>query len=107
MNTKAIAIQNIEQKIILVLGSLLLMQALMYVYFVNSTIFNVVARKESEEIISTTETEITGLVSEYMALSEKINLDLAYTRGFVDAPANGIFVVAKPEAVALSFDNGR
>lgn len=105
MTNKALALPNIEQKIILLLILLLVGQALMYVYLVNSSIFNVVARKEHEEMISLTETEITGLVSEYMALSEKITLELAYERGFVDAPASGVFAKVQTDALTLSLLN--
>ena len=59
--TKAFIINNIEQRLIFILGALLLLLAFAYVYLVNSSIFNVVARKEAEEMISVTETEITGL----------------------------------------------
>jgi hypothetical protein len=102
MTTKALLIPNIEQKIIGLLILILVSQALLYIYLVNSSIFNVVARKEQEEMISLTETEITGLVSEYMALSEKITLELAYERGFVDAPAKGVFAKVVPNTLTLS-----
>ncbi len=105
MNTRASIIDNIEQKIILILGSFLLLQALAYIYFVNSTFFNVLARKEAEENISVAETEITDFVTDYMALSERVNLPLAYEKGFVDAPVDGVFAAIAPVAVALSFNN--
>ncbi len=105
MNTKVATINNIEHRLVVILGALLLVEAFMYVYFVNSSIFNVVARKETEEMVSVTETEITGLVARYMSLSDQVNLALAYEKGFVDAPADGRFAVVKPEAVALSFND--
>ena len=103
--TKAFIINNIEQRLIFILGALLLLLAFAYVYLVNSSIFNVVARKEAEEMISVTETEITGLAAKYMTLSEGINLDLAYEKGFVDAPERGVFAVVKPAGATLSFNN--
>ena len=102
MYTRALKIHNLEKKIIISLMFLLVFQALGYVYLINSSIFNVVARKEQEEMIAVTETEITALVSNYLALSENINLDLAYSLGFKDAPKETLFAVIPQSAVAFS-----
>ncbi len=103
--TKSIAIRNFEQKIIMVFCAMLLLEAFVYIYLVNSSIFNVVARKESEELISLTETEITGLVSRYMQLSNSITLDLATERGFVEAPAGVTLAVVARPTVAFTSNN--
>ncbi|MDQ5957746.1 MAG: hypothetical protein QG665_70 [Patescibacteria group bacterium] len=102
---RSIAIRNFEQKIIMILAALVLVQSFVYIYLVNSSIFNVVARKESEEMISLTETEITDLVTKYMNLSEGVTLELAREQGFVDAPSGLTVAVVAREAVALSSHN--
>ncbi|OHA58672.1 MAG: hypothetical protein A2571_02795 [Candidatus Vogelbacteria bacterium RIFOXYD1_FULL_44_32] len=103
--TRSLALRNFEQKIILVFGAVLLLEAFVYIYLVNNSIYNVVVRKEAEEMISLTETEITGLVSQYMDLSQKVTMELARERGFVDAPAGlTVAVVAKP-TVAFTSNN--
>lgn len=97
-------IDNLEAKLMWLLGLSVIMMGLSYVYLINDSIFHVAARKEAEEKIAVVETEITSLVSDYMAISATINNKQAESLGFVDAGHNMHFVTAKSDsALTLSF----
>lgn len=95
MHTKTLnhlaTVENIEQKIVGVLGVMLVLMGFGYVYLINDSIFHVAARKESEEKIATVETDITALVSDYMAISATINLERAKEMGFMETGDNAHF----------------
>ncbi len=93
IRSQKISIVGSEKKIIAGLLTLSVVLAIFYVYMVNSSIFNVIARKEAEEMITVTETEISSLVSEYMRLSQAINIDLAHELSFVEIPEGAIVAV--------------
>lgn len=102
MYTRALKIHNLERKIIWSLLIMIVFQFLGYSYFVSSSLFDVMARKQQEEMIAVTETEITVLVSEYLALSEDITIDLAHSLGFKDAPKETLFAIIPQKSVAFS-----
>ena len=57
----------------------------MYVYFVNVTVHNVVARRTIEHDIALVATEVSQLESHYIDLKSSVTLDLAKSRGFAQA----------------------
>ena len=63
-----------------------------YVYLVNNSVFNIVARETALEKASNYATELAVLESRYIELSGNITLSLAYTLGFADASAESVFV---------------
>ncbi len=93
MRSQKFSIAGSEKIIIAGLIALSVVLSIFYVYMVNSSIFNVIARKEAEEMITVTETEISGLVSEYMRLSQAINIDMAYEMSFIEIPEGAIVAV--------------
>ncbi|MEX0910393.1 MAG: hypothetical protein WDZ73_01420 [Candidatus Paceibacterota bacterium] len=93
MNYQTLTTANTDKKVIAFLLVLIVASAIFYVYFINSSIFNVIARKEAEEMVTITETEISGLVSEYMRLSQAINLNLAQELSFVAIPTGSVVAV--------------
>jgi hypothetical protein len=56
--------------------------ALSYVYFVHSTIVNVVERDKIIKDIREKSTSVSILESEYFAEKNKINIELAHAKGF-------------------------
>lgn len=102
MTTKALILQNFEQKIVWLLLASLIFVSIVYVYFVNSSIIQMAIREENEESISIAETEISVLVSEYITLSGDIDMDLATAMGFVDAREEATFAQREDGATTLS-----
>lgn len=57
---------------------------LLYVYFLNCTIVQVVDRKTTEKNISDITMQISGLESDYLSLSSAVTPALAESLGFVE-----------------------
>jgi hypothetical protein len=87
-----IEIENLEKKLSLVLALGIVLCLCGYIYLINDSIFQVAVRKETEEKIATVETDITALVSTYMAISSTINMDKATALGFTEAGNSAKFV---------------
>jgi len=97
-------IEYLEKKVTLVLAIGIVLSLCGYVYLINDSIFQVAVRKETEEKIATVETEITSLVSDYMAISSTINLEKALALGFVEAGHSAKFVSRETGSnLSLSF----
>ncbi len=72
-----------------------------YLYFVTSSVFNVIARKEAETRAAQLESAIAALEHEYFALGEAIDADSAHTLGL--APISHTSYVYRPgTAVAVT-----
>jgi len=56
----------------------------LYIYFLGSSVYSVIARKQAETDISQLTSRISQLESEYVNLNKKISLELAHRSGFVD-----------------------
>lgn len=54
-----------------------------YIYFVNGAIINVVERQKIEKEIASINSRIGDLESSYISLNGKINLEYAFSSGFV------------------------
>lgn len=59
----------------------LLATALLYAYFVNQTVLNVVARKNIEENMTQTHARIGEMEFEYMKLKESLTIEKAFALG--------------------------
>ncbi len=102
MSTKTLSLHNLEQKTVWLLLLAVLGLTIFYIYFVNSSIVHSIARERNEESIAQAQTEVSGLVSEYLALFDQINsLDSAQF-GFVDASKKTSFIVRGPRTVVLT-----
>jgi hypothetical protein len=77
-----------------------------YVYLVNATIMNVVAREKVESTISELSTTIGDLEFKYISLKNNITLDLAREKGFTDASPTA-FLARNEAAPALSYGSTR
>lgn len=60
---------------------------LLYTYFLNATILNIVERKSVERTIAETNIHISELESAYMTASVDVTPDLAASLGFVESTA--------------------
>lgn len=75
-----------------------------YLYLANSVVFNVVGRQQVLEESAQHQAQVVALETEYLALSNKITVELAYRLGFHDAAGETIFAPVLPlssQAVAL------
>jgi hypothetical protein len=94
MNTKVINLiswDNFEQKLIWSLFAIMIALVGLYIYLVNISVFNIMARKEAEERISQIATEVAKLEATYIGLSSKIDMETAYALGFKDASKDGSY----------------
>lgn len=82
------------------LGIMACLLIALYVYFVNVTVHNVVARKHIEDSMVDMATEVSILESEYIAMKGSVTLDLAKERGFAQASREQ-FVHRQPTRAAL------
>lgn len=56
-----------------------------YIYFVNMTISTIAHHNDLNDLISEIQSESTEIEERYLSLQDDVNIDLAYTRGFIDA----------------------
>ena len=84
---------NYSRKFIfkLLVGGLIAI-SIMYVYFIGSITFNILARKSLENNVTNLTNNINQLEIKYLADLSEINKDYALSHGFVDAHDN-IFAV--------------
>jgi hypothetical protein len=78
----------------------------LYVYLVNKTIMNVVAREQTQQTMSSLSTVIGGLEFKYMTLKNSVTLDLAHAKGFQDFTPT-TFLAEQKSAATLSFNTSR
>ncbi|MSR71179.1 MAG: hypothetical protein EXS50_00700 [Candidatus Taylorbacteria bacterium] len=75
---------NISQKIIITIIPCIIGVFLLYGFLVRQTILNVVAREEVGRSVSSVLSSTSSLETQYIALKDGINIDLAYEKGFMD-----------------------
>ncbi len=78
---------NIEENIkymtiVLVFCTALL--SFLYIYFINSSVLNAVAREQSNKEIASLVIKISGLENSYMAIKSELSIDKAHSLGFQD-----------------------
>jgi hypothetical protein len=100
-------INSLNTKVLFfVFATLLVGTFLCYVYLVNATIMNVVAREQIETNISDLSTTIGTLEYKYISLKNAVTIDLAHAKGFTDASPTS-FLARKDAAPALSYNGAR
>jgi hypothetical protein len=94
IHVKALPLQfhNKERQILLFsMIGLIVVCALVYVYFLNVTILNVIARKHTEQRISQVSVHINKLELSYMNLSKAVTPLLAESLGFQNTKGGVMF----------------
>ncbi|MDQ3014540.1 MAG: hypothetical protein M3Q73_01600 [bacterium] len=95
---------NLNTKLLFfVLAGLLLMIFVSYAYLINKTIMNVVAREKSEQRIATLSSVIGELEFEHMMVKNKVTLELAHQKGFMDASPSRF--LARSGALLLTYNS--
>ncbi len=79
-----IVLKNRERLFFILIAGILLFVS-SYIYFVHSVIVNVVERDKIIKSIHQESTTISELESNYFSLKNKINLELAHSKGFQDS----------------------
>lgn len=91
---------NTQKTILKVLVSCLVILFLVYVYFIGSITFNVLARKTLENTAKTLGNEVSDLEIAYLNKTNEINKDYVLSLGFVEAEPD-IFVTKIASEVAI------
>lgn len=78
----------------------LIILGIMYVYFIGSITFNVLARKSLENTVRNLNSSISELELVYLNNLNQIDKEYALEKGFVDAK-NSIFVTRSDSQVAI------
>lgn len=95
-------INNLEQKVFWVFSILILLSATMYMYFVSSSIVNVVLREETEMEIVKLHSMVGELESEYLRLENSITLKRAESMGFVKLSDKKFVIRGTTESLSIN-----
>jgi septum formation inhibitor-activating ATPase MinD len=79
---------------------LCLVLLVLYVYFMNTSVFNVAKRVDTERQIAELTTNISHKEFDYISQTNKINIELAYALGFKTAEAP--VYVSAPDITAFN-----
>ncbi len=80
--------------------------AILYGYFLNAAIVNVVEREKAEEKMARLNSQIADLEFSYISLKNVISLDLAYSLGYQNAEG-AKFISRKSGGKEISFNQIR
>ena len=76
--------QDLEKKLFWSLIAMLVLMLVMYVFFVNATVMNIVGRQTAERAASSVNSHISDLESQYLALASGITPEYAHSIGFAE-----------------------
>jgi len=74
-----------------------------YGYLIKKTVLNVVERGRAEQALNTLGSKVGELEFQYIALKNKVNLDLAYTLGFKNVEKSAFISRKTPDILSLNF----
>ncbi len=101
MKYRAVPIQNIEQKLCIILAGALLMLFVGYVYLVSASVVHVVFRTELEQEIQKTNSEISVLEGEYIQAQLLVSERIASLQGYSET-SDKIFLDRSESSLVLS-----
>ncbi len=99
-HTHTIAYRD-ESRLFYSVLSVLVMTVGLYMYFVSSSILNVVMRKEVDSQIADMGTGISELEALYIEMQHSVSSDIATHKGFVVAPEK-IFIDTNADTLVMS-----
>jgi hypothetical protein len=94
----------IGKRVLSLLASLLAIFVVLYVYFVSSSIVNVLVREEVDFDIAVISSEISELEARYLEEKNKMTLEYAYTLGFNDLKKKDFVIRASLATHDLTFN---
>lgn len=71
-----------EKVLVWTLAPTIVLSFILYMFFVNGAVLNVVAREEVENELASLNAKVSELEFEYISLRNSITIDYAYNRGF-------------------------
>lgn len=97
------AIEKTSQIIFWGMTACLILCVSMYMYFVNKTVWNVVARQDAESQIIAINSDLSATEFEYINNKANVTVELAQSLGFKVADKQTLFVTREtgPKSVAL------
>lgn len=104
MNAIVKKIDGKEKFIINAMFSLAVFLLLLYAYFLNSAVLNVVERSKAEREAVALRSKVAELEVKYISLKDRITLNFAYEAGFEDILKTH-FVARKSFGKVLSLNN--
>ncbi|MAZ56243.1 hypothetical protein CL653_00420 [bacterium] len=104
MNVTTDIVQR-DSKILMMMFGVLVFLALMYMYFVSSTILHTVVRKEVAKSIIELESKIAELETDYILAQNSINTELAIEKGFIPNDNKKLFADRSVSTLVLSTGN--
>lgn len=81
-NVNIIDNNNLQRRILNIMISTLGILAFCYVLFLGTMVFNIIERKSLDKYALTLSNEVGNLELEYFSMSQKVDLNLAYSLGF-------------------------
>jgi len=100
ITTNIVGNSYIQRVLFRVLVVSLIVLSVAYAYLIGSITFNVLARKTLEGTVRNLSSNISNLELTYLGSANKINKDLAFSKGFVDVN-NNIFATRNTTRVAI------
>lgn len=73
---------NLQKKILNTMIWMFAILAFFYVFFLGNMVFNIVERKSLETYAHNLQSDVGNLELEYLSMSQKVDLNLAYSLGF-------------------------
>ena len=78
---------NLQKRILNTMLLMLGILTLLYIFFLGNMVFNIVERKALEKSALTLSNKVGNLELEYFSMSQKVDLNLAYSLGFKEIKA--------------------
>ncbi|MFA6094744.1 MAG: hypothetical protein WC757_02545 [Candidatus Paceibacterota bacterium] len=104
--TQKIKELNTKKNLFRVLVSIAVLSAGMYLFFMNSAVFNTLERERAGRELSVVSAEVANLEQSYLSLKNNITLAVAYEKGFKEVShISYVSRNAMGDAVAMSDEN--
>jgi ABC-type Na+ efflux pump permease subunit len=96
-------LDSLEKRVFSALSMSIIVVLVLYGYFVNETVFNIVSRKSLEAEIATLNSDIGALELNYIARKNNVTLEYAYAKGFKDVTST-TYVARTTDSAALTLN---
>ncbi|MDO8492740.1 MAG: hypothetical protein Q7S34_03820 [bacterium] len=102
--TRTISLYEYQQKLFFALAGILVVTAMMYAYFLNKTIHDIVFVDENQKQMAEMRSGLSTLENEYLAKDKEMNLEKAHELGFINAGSSS-YLSRGTLGSALSLNN--
>ncbi len=105
-HTLAISKDEFQQRLVTSVLIVLALVSCVYVYFIGTTIFNVIARKSAENQVKTLSSKVGELELEYLSLNNSLDLAKASSLGFSEPQGKSIEFASRESYVSTAVARG-